>query len=194
MSRCVALPSMQGGLAMARKVRTALLSAVAATLLIGSVSSSQGAEFCRGNISGSPLRPIAKPIVVSLAHQLDTMANPELAKLFLAGLKEAGVSVVPVGQGTTSLDLSFLLHGKRRGTYHDLTWMRGSTASAEMKSSLQGAHIDLTIYARDVASRSLVWTGVMTCTIQTDDSGEFARDLGATVGRALGQSIPKKSL
>jgi len=179
---------------MALKFRATTLSAVAATLLIGGVSASQGAELCRGNISGSPLRPIAKPIVVSLAHQLDTTANPELAKHFLAGLQEAGVSVVPVGKGTTSLDLSFLLHGKRKGTYHDLTWMRGSEASAEMKSSLQGSHIDLTIYARDVASQSLVWTGVMACTIQTDDGGAFAQGLGATVGRALGQSIPKKTL
>ncbi len=178
---------------MARKLRTALLSAVVATLLIGSVSPSQGAEFCRGNISGSPLRPIAKPIVVSLAHQLDTTANPELAKLFLAGLKEAGVSVVPVGQGTTSLDLSFLLHGKRKGTYHDLTWMRGSPASGEVKSALQGSHIDLTIYARDAASKSLVWTGVIACTIQTDDGGAFAEGLGAAVGRSLGQSIPKRA-
>ena len=178
---------------MALNLRATMLSAVAATLVIGSISASQAADFCRGTLSGSPLRPIVKPIVVSLAHQLDSTANPELAKQFLTGIQGAGVSVVPTGQGTTTLDLSFLLHGKRKGTYHDLTWMRGSPASGEVKSALQGSHIDLTIYARDAASKSLVWTGVIACTIQTDDGGAFAEGLGAAVGRSLGQSIPKRA-
>jgi hypothetical protein len=179
---------------MVTNLRSTILSAVASMLLIGSVPAARAADVCSGTLSGSPLRPIAKPIVISLTHRLDSTANPELAKQFLAGIQGAGVSVVPAGQGTTTLDLSFLLHGKRKGTYHDLTWMRGSPASAELNSSLQGSHIDVTIYARDAASRGLVWTGVISCTIQSSDGGALAEGLGAAVGRSLGQSIPKRAL
>jgi hypothetical protein len=167
---------------------------LSAPLLLAGTPDAGAAGVCSGTLSGSPLRPIAKPVVVSLEHRIDSTANPELAKQFLAGVQSAGVSVVPQGQGTTTLDLSFLLQGKRKGSYRDLNWMRGSAPSGDVKSSLQGSRIDVTVYARDAASRSLVWTGAITCTIQTDDMGALAEGLGATVGRSIGQSIPKTAL
>jgi hypothetical protein len=169
----------------------AILSAVATALFIASIPAARAAGVCSGTLSGSPLRPINKPVLVSMGHRIDSTANPELAKQFLTGIQGAGVSVVPTGQGTTKLDLSFLLRGKQKGTYRDLTWMRGSQASGEMKSSLQGSHLNMTIYARDAASLSLVWTGIVACTVQTDDMGALAEGLGAAVGRSLGQSLRK---
>ncbi len=166
----------------------------AAALMLASAAAAQAAAVCSGTISGSPLRPIAKPVVVSMEHPIDSTANPDLAKQFLVGVEAAGVSVVPKGQGTTTLDLSFLLQGKQRGTYRDLSWMRGAPVSGAVKSSLQGSHIDITIYARDAGSRSLVWTGAIACTIQTDDMAALAEGLGGAVGRALGQSVPKAPL
>ena len=169
----------------------AILSAVAMALLIASIPAAQAAGVCSGTLSGSPLRPINRPVVVSMEHRIDSTANPELAKQFLTGIQSAGVSVVPTGQGTTKLDLSFLLRGKQKGTYRDLTWMRGSPASGEMKSSLQGSHLKVTIYARDAASLSLVWIGTIACTVETDDMGALAEGLGAAVGRSMGQLLRK---
>ena len=178
---------------MVMNLREAVLSTAAMTLLIANSPAAQAAGVCSGTLAGSPLRQIAKPLVASMELRIDSTANPELAKRFLLGIDGAGVSVVPKGQGTTTLDLSFLLHGKQQGTYRNLSWMRGSPMSGEVKSSLQGSHIDVTIYARDAVSRSLVWTGTIACTIQTNDMGMLAEELGAAVGRSLGRSIPKTS-
>jgi len=129
-----------------------------------------------------------------MAHRIDSTANPELAKQFVAGLRSADVSVVALGEGTTTLDLSFMLKGRHKGTYRDLSWMRGAPATGPVRASLQGSHLDATIYARDAASRSLAWTGAIACTVQTDDMNALAEGLGAAVGRALGQTVPKANL
>lgn len=176
---------------MAMNLRSTVVFAVTITLLFAGIPAAQTAGVCSGTLAGSLLRPIAKPLVVSMEHRIDSTANPELAKQFLTGIQGAGVSMVPKGQGTTTLDLSFLLRGKQKGTYRDLSWMRGSPASGPMKSSLQGSHIDVTIYARGAAGGSLAWIGTIDCTIQTDDLDELAEGLGAAVGRSLGRSIPK---
>ena len=174
-------------------LRATTLSAAVAMGLVASSPAAQAGETCSGTLSGSPLRPITNPMMVSLERTIDSTANPELTKQFLLGIQGAGVSVVPKGQGTTTLDLSFLLQGKQRGTYRDLSWMRGLPASENVKSSLQGSHLDVTIYARDATSRSLVWTGAIACTIQTDDMAALAEGLGTAVGRTLGQTIPKRA-
>ena len=174
-------------------------TAIGPTLVVGLAlcalpHAASAASVCSGTISGSPLRPIAQPVVVSMAHRIDSTSNPELAQQFVTGLQGAGLSVVPPGQGTTTLDLSFMLKGRHAGSYRDLSWMRGATPSGPVKSSLLGSHLDLTIYGRDAASRSLVWTGVISCTVQTNDMDALAQGLGATVGQYLGKSVPKANL
>lgn len=109
--------------------------------------------------------------------------------------------MAPEGQGSTTLDLSFLLRAPRGGrgvapggSYSDLSWMRGARASGHVQSVLHGARIDITIYARDAASRSLAWTGVINCRIQTNDMNALAQGLGEALGKSLGKSVPKASL
>ena len=69
----------------------------------------QPVQVCRGTLSASPLRPVSKPWVVELDHPINSVANPGLAKAFLDGVQNAGATVVSKGQGTTNLDLSFLM-------------------------------------------------------------------------------------
>ena len=52
----------------------------------------------------------------------------------------------------------------------------------------------MTIYAHDASSRALTWTGVISCTIQTDDVTALAEGLGEIVGRSLGQAMQKVAL
>ncbi|MFL5286986.1 MAG: hypothetical protein ACJ8AW_39965 [Rhodopila sp.] len=141
---------------------------------------------------------MATPPVVALDHSVESAANPELAEQFLAGLQSTGVSVAPKDQASTTLDLSFLLRGTHSGpepgTYKNLSWMRTQRLSGKVRSALRGAHIDVTIYARDAKSRSLVWTGAISCTIQTDDMNALAEGLGTATGSSLGKSVPKRSL
>ncbi len=175
---------------------TALLALCA---LIGAPSShAQNSKVCSGTISGSPLRPIANPLSVSLDRSIDAMANPAGAEKFLAGVRGAGVSVVPNGQGNTTLDLSFLIGGAAGGSkskaYRDLRWMTGDRVSDGTQPTLVGAHIDATIYARDAATRSLVWTGTISCTIKTADPDALADGLGRATGKALGKSLPRAPL
>ena len=156
----------------------------------------QPVQVCRGTLSASPLRPVSKPWVVELDHPIDSVANPGLAKAFLDGVQNAGATVVSKGQGTTNLDLSFLMRvtGGKKGTYRNLNWMSSQPAPGHIQSVLRGSHVDVTVYARDPSSRSLTWTGTISCTIQTDDVTALAEGLGEIVGRSLGQTAPKATL
>ena len=149
---------------------------------------------CRGSISGSPLRQIVKPVVVSVAGRTTSVADPDLTRQFAAGMEHGGVSVAPEGQGTTVLDLSYLVQGVQKGTYRDLTWLKAASSRNQDRMTLQGSRLGVTIYARDAASRSLVWTGTIDCTIQTSDPNTLANDLGTAVGRSLGHFVPKEAL
>jgi hypothetical protein len=176
---------------------TALAALVMPLLMIGMQPlAAQPARVCSGTLSASPLRPVAKPLVVALDHPIDSVANPGLAKAFLDGVQSAGPTVVSKGQGTTNLDLSFLMRstGGTTGTYRNLNWMRSQAAPERIQSVLRGSHIEVTIYAHDASSRALTWTGTISCTIQTDDVTALAEGLGEIVGRSLGQTIPKATL
>jgi hypothetical protein len=156
----------------------------------------QPVKVCSGTLSSSPLRPVAKPLVVELDHPIDSVVNPGLAKAFLDGVQNAGATVVSKGQGTTSLDLSFLMRSTRgkTGTYRNLNWMRSQPAPAHIQSVLRGSHVEVAIYAHDASSRALIWTGTISCTVQTDDVTTLAEGLGEIVGRSLGQTVSKASL
>jgi hypothetical protein len=102
-------------------VRASALAAFIIPLLTTDLTlAAQPVKVCSGTLSASPLRPAAKPLVVELAHPIDSVANPGLAKAFLDGVQNAGATVVLKGQGTTTLDLSFLMRntggGERRNT------------------------------------------------------------------------------
>ncbi len=152
------------------------------------------AGACNGTISGSPLRPIAKPVVVSIASKTASVADPDLSRDFVAGVERAGVQVAADGQGTTILDLSYLVQGAQKGTYRDLTWLKAASSPSRDRMTLQGSRLDVTIYARDAASRGLVWTGTISCTIQTSEPNALAGELGASIGRALGHFVPRAAL
>jgi hypothetical protein len=109
-------------------------------------------------------------------------------------MERSGLSVAPDGQGTTIVDLSYLVQGAQKGTYRDLTWLKATSSRNQDRMTLQGSKLDVTIYARDAASRSLVWTGTINCTIQTSDPNALANELGTAVGRALGHFVPKDAL
>jgi hypothetical protein len=176
---------------------TALAASMMSLLIVGlQPLAAEQAKVCSGTLSASPLRPIAKPLVVALDHPIDSTANPGLAQAFLDGVKNAGPTVASKGQGTTNLDLSFLMRsaaGKTR-TYSNLNWMRGQPASGSVKSILRGSHVEVTIHARDASSHTLTWTSTISCTIQTDDLTTLAKGLGEIVGRSLGQTVSKATL
>jgi hypothetical protein len=66
-------------------VRTTALAALMMPLLTIGLQplAAQPAKVCGGALSASPLRPVAKPLVVALDHPIDSVANPGLAKAFL---------------------------------------------------------------------------------------------------------------
>ena len=179
-------------------VRASALAAFMMPLLTIALQplAAQPVKVCSGTISASPLRPVSKPWVVELDHPIDSVANPGLAKAFVEGVQNAGVTVVSKGQGTTNLDLSFLMRitGGKKGTYRNLNWMRSQPAPGHIQSVLRGSRVDVTVYARDASSRALTWTGTISCTIQTDDVTTLAEGLGEIVGRSLGQTAPKATL
>jgi hypothetical protein len=179
-------------------VRASALAAFMMPLLTIALQplAAQPVKVCSGTISASPLRPVAKPLVVELEHPIGSVANPGPAKAFLDGVQNAGATVVSKGQGTTKLDLSFLMRSARgkTGTYRSLSWMRSQQAPGDIQSVLRGSHVEVTIYAHAASSRALIWTGTISCTIQTDDVPTLAEGLGEIVGRSLGQTVPKAAL
>jgi hypothetical protein len=84
--------------------------------------------------------------------------------------------------------------GGETGTYRNLSWMSGQPVPGRIHSVLRGAHVEVTIYAHDASSRALTWTGIISCTIQTDDVTALAEGLGEIVGRSLGQTMQKVAL
>lgn len=183
----------------APRIRARVLTFVANSMLflmLGVPSPrAQQTSVCSGTMSASPLRPIAKPLVVSLERPKDFAANPELLKAFLNGVQSAGPKLAPKGTGTTNIDLSFSVRkaGKSK-TYKSLIWLQSQRVHGDIERAPQGAHVDMTVYARDAASRSLVWTGAISCVVQTDNVAALAEGLGRIVGRSLGESVPKAGL
>lgn len=179
-------------------VRTTVWAALITPFLMIGVqpSAAQGANVCGGTLSGSSLRPGSKPLVVALDRPIDSVTNPGLAKAFVDGVQSADATVVPKGQGTTNLDLSFLMRstGGKPGTYRNLSWMRGQQVPGHIQTVLRGSHVDVTIYAHDASSRALTWIGRISCTIQTDDVNALAEGLGEIIGRSLGKTVSKAAL
>jgi hypothetical protein len=147
---------------------------------------------------GTALRPVSQPLVVSLEHPIDALANPGLGQRFLDGMQRADVTIVPKGQATTTVDVSFSLTarapGAPSGHYRTLSWMRGTTVPGQIQAVLRGANVNVTVYARDALRRGLAWTGTIACNIQTNDVNELASGLGAIVGRSLGRAINREPL
>jgi hypothetical protein len=194
-TRAIECPAMKVAGTGARSTVWAAL--IAPFLMIGvQPLAAQAANVCSGTLSGSLLRPVVKPLVVALDHPIDSAANPGLAKAFVNGVQNAGATVVPKGQGTTNLDLSFLMRSTsgKPGTYRNLSWVRSQPMPGRMQSVMRGSRVDVTIYAHDASSRALTWTGTISCTIQTDDMSALAEGLGEIVGRSLGQRVSKAAL
>ena len=156
----------------------------------------QQPSVCSGTMSASLLRPLAQPLVVSLERPKEFAANPELLEAFVNGLQSAGAELASKGPGTTNIDLSFSVRGKagKSKTYRNLTWLRSQRVPGGIERAPQGAHVDMTVYAHDASSRSLVWTGAISCIVQTDNVAALAEGLGRIVGRSLGKSMAKSAL
>ena len=157
-------------------------------------------NVCAGNISTSVLQPLRTPVTISVETPISSDANPQLGQRFLAGVQNGGVTVMPSGQGTTLLDMTFEVTpsanggaGPRGGAYKDFSWVSGEAAPGGGQWTLSGATVSVSIEATDIASQSLAWIGTVQCTIKVNDAGAVADDLGTVIGRWLGRQANSKA-
>jgi hypothetical protein len=191
----IARPAVAG----ASKIRcrdVAALTLLMSLLMGASLPRAQESSVCSGTMSASPLRQMAKPLVVSLERPAEFAANSDLAQAFLNGVQSAGPTLGPDRTGTTYIDASFSVQSKggKARNYKDLSWLRGERVPGDMQRTPQGAHVEMTVYARDAANRSLVWTSAISCTIKTGDMTALAEGLGRIVGLSLGKSVPRSAI
>ena len=158
--------------------------------------STRAEPSCTGYLNGSVLRPLSQPVAMSLAPSAAADPNPALVQRFLDGVWKTGISTVLDGSENTILDLSFSVRdpgagapGPASGTYKGFNWLVGQPAPSGSGQTIRGTTVLMTAEAIDAASQSLGWVGSLRCTVQVNDGGALAEDLGEVIGRSLGKSL-----
>ena len=66
-------------------------------------------DACAGSIIGSVIKPLDRPVTVSLVTPANPDPNAVLIQRFLSGMRNAGITVVQNGQASTVLNTSFVV-------------------------------------------------------------------------------------
>ena len=172
--------------------------AVAIAAFGWSASPAQAQRNCAGTIDTTLLQPLPPQLVITPESDMQDAPNPTLAKEFLSGLRGAGTQLGSQGNATMSfsveVDPSNSASNVTAGTYSDFSWVSGESLSSGEQSGLRGASLTVSVQLIDSSSAAMLWLLTMKCTIETNDSAALARELGSTIGEALGKSLEHRTL
>ena len=183
--------------------RAGHIACVAAGLLGGGApwSEVQAASSCTGNLATSLIHPLPSPLTVALQTSVDNAANPALARQFVNGLRQAGVTVSDQGNAMLSLTVTLVpsaaAAGAARavgGTYKGFDWNSGEQAPTPGQGpSIQSANLSMSVTLTDNAQSTLSWVATLQCKVQTTGSTTLAEFMGEVIGRSLGKNIDRKA-
>lgn len=184
-------------------LRTGQVACVATGLLAAAAHSSavQAASSCTGNLATSLIHPLPAPLTVAMQNSVDNSANPALARRFVDGLRQAGVTVSDQGNVTLSLTVTLVPSATATsaarsvgGTYKGFDWVSGEQApTGGHGPSIQGANLSMSVTLTDNAQSTLSWVATLQCKVKTTDSTALAAFMGGVIGRSLGQNVGSKA-
>jgi hypothetical protein len=135
----------------------------------------------------------AWPGNVALSVPLETAgsAGETRASVFRSGLEQSGVRIDSNSPIRLQLIVSVASSGNEEVVNAGLDWHRVDTAlSTSLKdTALPGSLLSITAIASDDGKHQIIWAATLHCTIQTDDSGALAHDIGVDLGQLLSESI-----
>jgi len=182
-------------------MRSGQIACVTAGLLAGSAhwSAVQAASSCKGNLAASLVHPLPSPLTVALQNSVDDSANPVLARQFVNGLRQAGVTVSDQGNVMLSLTVTLVPSAAAvsaargiGGTYKGFDWNSGEPVpSGGQGPGIQSANLSMSITLTDNAQSTLSWVGTLQCKVQSTSSTTVAEFMGEVIGRSLGKNVDR---
>lgn len=184
-------------------LRSGQMACVAAGLLAGSAhwSAVQATSSCTGNLAASLVHPLPSPLTVALQNSVDNSANPALARQFVNGLRQAGVTVSDQGNVMLSLTVTLVPSAASvsaarglGGTYKGFDWNSGEQVPGPGQGpGIQSANLSMSITLTDNAQSTLSWVATLQCKVQSTSSTTVAAFMGEVIGRSLGMNIDRKA-
>lgn len=165
---------------------------------------------CTGTYAATLLQPLPASVVVGLDIHDRSSGNLKLADRFLAGVRDAGVSV-----GTPPnvlLHVSTALLGGTSGTpgnkseksYSELSGIEGGvhlslptmpdTHLAVRRAPPAMPLLVVRVDATEGSATRIAWVASMQCRMTGTDEGQLAQELGRVVGGALGRRVERRPL
>jgi hypothetical protein len=159
---------------------------LAAGLFVSSGGPALAGDTCSGTYSTSLLQQVPLPVTIALA---EPPVNPDLAKLFLAGIRAGGAQVDPSAK--LRLNLVFTIatatSGPLQGSvYNNFSWADEGGASLDLTASTVNVMAQLV----DTTTYAFIWIANAQCTLKVRDGTALAGEIGALIGRTLGRDIP----
>ena len=202
---------------MSSKVRMRVLATkcgcVAVLGLVGTAGINQAtaAQTCVGTYAATALQPLPTQVVVGLDIHDRSVRNLKLADQFLAGLRDAGVSVgaqsnvfLHVSTSQLGQDMSQPSRGSERN-YPELVGLQGggqqprlpalpATGLATPRSRPAPPLLFIRVDATEGTATRISWVASVQCQMVGTDEEQLAQELGKIIGSALGQRIERRPL
>jgi hypothetical protein len=144
------------------------------------------------------MQPLPSTLALDSERPIADTTNPQLARRFASGLQSAGVAVSANGNVTLSLAVSVEAPSSGSsaagGKYQGLDWTSGDPMGIGRNPSIRSAIMSLSVTLTSNSTAAVSWLATINCTVSTDDPGALAEDLGAIIGRAIGQNFGNRRI
>jgi hypothetical protein len=164
-------------------------------IAIGPARLAYAIPSCSGTYSATALNPLPMPNVVQYNAGAEGQTATAIANQFIAGMQSAGMAFA--GQPTTQMNLTGSVSpasntqgaSATAGTYSGFGWAAQTSPGA---APIIGGTLRLSITLTDMRAATMDWLGNLTCIVGTNDKGQLAQELGAAIGRTIGQNFNER--
>jgi len=185
-----------------RGLLLAVMLATAGTLLPAALSPAAAQHPCPGHISATALRPVPRDATFGIALRSDEDVQRALRDRTLAALRSAGRQVAnpPTHmlswRGGLSMDRGASaplpsLYGPADSfrDSDDLSWVQDVPRLGRRGGAPATVRLNGVVELREMASGRVVWTAVISCDRQGNDSGALITTLVGAVVPLIGETV-----
>ena len=184
------------------------LAALALTLVLGGFGQARAMSSCDGTFAATSLHPLPSPMVVGLDIHDASPANQKLADRFIAGLRNAGITVgdhpnvllhistSQLGGSSSQTDQGF------EPSYSDMSGLSGGIPAgmppmpnARITSPRPAPSPPLLILRIDATEGQvsrISWVASAQCRRTGSDDEQLAQDLGLVFGAVIGKRVERR--
>ncbi len=153
--------------------------------------SAWSSALCPGKYHDAAVNAWPDHTALSVPLETTGSVGDTRASLFRSGLEQSGVRLDSKSPIRLQLIVSVASSGNEEVVNSGLDWRRVDTALSMSLTdpALPGSSLSITAIANDDGKHQIIWAATLHCTIQTDDSGALAREIGVDLGQLLSDSI-----